>query len=905
MRHLTPLGILATTLLATAPALAVLPPEGVPLRQLREPSPAAVAAPWEEPQQPTFVSSPPTEWAAEAWSNFSAAHGEDWRVHFDAATGNPRQIYGPGIALGAGAWAARETLLDLVEEHPGLLGPGVLPTDFELVVDTELDGLRYVDFQQTYNGVPVVGGRIHARARAGRIPYFGIETVHGLSLSTRAEVGAQHALHLATADVQRPELLAGPKLVVLPGDARHPRADRLAWEVEVRDQGARLWERRYIDAVDGRSLWREDLIRWASGSITAVHDERTIGDPLIESPMPHLDVSSALGAQVRTDSFGLYDTQDGASEIDLLVQGRNVEVRNHGGPDAAVTTPAGDYTWTATSGFEQAELDVYIFADRARVYARQLSPGVSWLASGSIEANVNIDDACNAYFDGNINFFRAGGPCNNTGRIADVVYHEFGHGYHAFSILTGSYDRAAGEGFADYLACTMTNDPNMGPGFFTSGSALRTCSNDARWPEDVSQDFHRTGTILSGALWDLRESLIGKYGYDSGVAEADRLYARILRSTTDIPSAWLETLVADDDDGSLSNGTPNLCEINVAFANHGLGPEGGPGGLSFDHTPLGNQSAAAETYRVRARLRVDYPECARIEPESVTVHWRGRGAERSLEANLDGTLVVARIPSALPGTTVRYRFEVHDRNGGDSRVFPDPDGTEPAYQFRVGPVQTIWCDDFESGPGEWSHALDAGENREGADDWQLGRPNGRSGDPVEAYSGDHVWGNDLGHDEFNGAYQGNKRNHLRSPRIDTLGHHQVHLMYRRWLNVEDGLFDQATIYVNGVEVWQNEATDGGETHHEDRHWFFHDVDISAVADNRRSVRIKFELDTDQGVQMGGWTIDDVCLVSVAMPEETGAGCSCEGPESNVAGSQPTPLVLALSAFLLAFGRRRP
>ena len=38
-----------------------------------------------------------------------------------------------------------------------------------------------------------------------------------------------------------------------------------------------------------------------------------------------------------------------------------------------------------------------------------------------ITANVNIDNTCNAYYDGSVNFFRSGGGCNNSGEIADTV----------------------------------------------------------------------------------------------------------------------------------------------------------------------------------------------------------------------------------------------------------------------------------------------------------------------------------------------------------------------------------------------------------------------------------------------------------------------------------------------------
>ena len=34
-------------------------------------------------------------------------------------------------------------------------------------------------------------------------------------------------------------------------------------------------------------------------------------------------------------------------------------------------------------------------------------------------------------------FLSRGGGCNNTGRIADVSYHEWGHGFHYYNLLSG------------------------------------------------------------------------------------------------------------------------------------------------------------------------------------------------------------------------------------------------------------------------------------------------------------------------------------------------------------------------------------------------------------------------------------------------------------------------------------
>ena len=65
--------------------------------------------------------------------------------------------------------------------------------------------------------------------------------------------------------------------------------------------------------------------------------------------------------------------------------------------------------------------------------------------------------------------------------------------------------------------------------------------------------------------------------------------------------------------------------------------------------------------------------------------------------------------------------------------------------------------------------LVAGRDREGADDWMRGMLAGLGGDPDVAYSGDYVWGNDLGGEingeNYNGQYQNDKYNRMYTPLI--------------------------------------------------------------------------------------------------------------------------------------------
>ncbi len=214
------------------------------------------------------------------------------------------------------------------------------------------------------------------------------------------------------------------------------------------------------------------------------------------------------------------------------------------------------------------------------------------------------------------------------------------------------------------------------------------------------------------------------------------------------------------------------------------------------------------------------------------------------------------IPAQPYGSTVEYFVRATDSLG---RVETSPAGA-PAALHSYGTVflVPIFSDDFEGGGAGWTHGMVAVQ-----DDWQIGRPN-QSGanrnDPLSAFSGQNVYGNDLAPPGFNGDYSNHVNNWLESPPFSTAGRSTVSLRYRRWLTVEDGFYDAARIRVNGTQVWRN-AVGSGSSNHLDTAWNLHEIDISGVAANRASNAIRFELMSDSGVTFGGWNVDDVTVVT--------------------------------------------
>lgn len=156
---------------------------------------------------------------------------------------------------------------------------------------------------------------------------------------------------------------------------------------------------------------------------------------------------------------------------------------------------------------------------------------------------------------------------------------------------------------------------------------------------------------------------------------------------------------------------------------------------------------------------------------------------------------------------------------------------------------TIYSADMSTNPG-WTFT----------GQWAYGTPTGAAGDPNSGFTGSNVVGYNL-----NGAYANSISStfHATTPAIDATGVTGTTLSFYRWLTNEN-CCDQTNIQVsnNGVDwvtVWDSSSGDDN-----DSGWVLRTYDISAVADNRANVRVRWGLGpTDGSVTEGGWNLDDV------------------------------------------------
>lgn len=848
--------------------------------------------------QPAVTWNRPPAQRAAAWERFVADTGTAWTPMWDADTAMPLRIAGAGMAM-PGSVASADKAADyaraFLAEHIDLLAPGSRPESFHVVGNDLSDGVRAVGLYQYHEGMRVLGGQLSFRFKNDRLILVASEALPDIALpavsyTTAEAVVRDAALSWVAGEVGKAWVTetSGPYVLPVISTGRVSYHTVMQATVEGRAPTSRY--RVYIDASSGEPVAREQMLLYADAQLLYNVPARYPEGDRADLPASFTEVVYE-DESYFTDGAGVFSWDgEGAASVSASVSGELVTVSNQRAPDESTVfevalTPAGTGVWDARDDeFVDAQLTTFVHSNIVKEYVRVFAPGLKYLDE-QLLARVNIDDTCNAFSDGTtINFFRASGQCANTGRLPDVVYHEFGHSMHWQSLVpgVGAFDGAFSEGLSDYLAATITGDPAMARGFFYGDEPLRHLDPEDfehSWPRDIA-GVHYTGLIFGGAMWDLRKELVALYGEEEGVAVANRLYyAAVLRASS-IPATYFELLAADDDDGNLANGTPHECLINDAFgALHGLREIGN------EHIPLGIQPPEREGYSLSARLQGTNARCAGDEVLSVIVRWQRRGSEvgEDLEATLqdggDG-VYEATIPAQPAGSTVRYQVVVEFANGGVI-TFPDNPAWE-YYEFYVGELIELYCTDFESDPYAegWSRGQTRGVATGGANDWQWGRPLGKAGDPAAPYSGAASMGNDLGDEGFDGFYQPQKGNYFESPVIDVGDYSDVRLQYRRWLTVEDSRWDDAIIYVNGRPAWRNRQTPSGKVHHIDKQWMFHDVSLSGqiLGD---TAQLRFALETDGGLQFGGWNIDDVCIV--AAPDAICGNGTVEGTERCDAG----------------------
>ncbi len=863
----------------------------------------------------------PSELVVEA---FRAEAGPSWRVRRDRGTGYAQLVFGgrlqpsfPPVTDADFITLAREFLVRTQALH-GLDGETLAA---ERVVFLPLAAAFSTDkltvrFVEQKDGVPVRGGfanvLMDSDGRLLSVDSTGLPRLAGFDV--RPTLAARDAERLASSIFRAergvfPTSIGAPRLVIAQEvlEDTKERRPALAWELELRfeEAGFRNHGALYLMAAQGpaRRIAEHELYHSFDvfGTVQSLVSPGLFPDspsnqPAAE-PMAFLEVSTPAGT-VFSDANGDFTLPGVNSAVlgSFRYRGPFGDANDAGGTDYVHQVLLQPNVQNAVlmnaapTANVTAQANAFHSLGRLRSWFVGVNPADPMLDFPAVALVNGTALTCNAQFDGTATlYYVAADGCVNTA-YSTVVYHEMGH---FLNELYGSSNGADGfgEGAADIWAMFAADDPVVGADFSGTGSFIRSGLNTRAFCGDESQgcygQVHADGEPLMGAFWKWRENLNATYGDAAGDLAADVLVNAWFNAFDDgqvLSIVEEHLLLLDDDDGNLANGTPNYEDLDGGFRAQGwpgfeltyidfqnvvvpkntrdeLGPYGVGGFLTSTLTGMGAFVANAEVL-----YRVDGGSFASL-PMSPVV----------------GNFHTALVPGQSSPAQVELYLRVGDTLGNVQTL---PRGApDELFSFRVG-VDTVHFVDTFDGPTDngWTHVQGATQ-----DDWQRGTPAGASGlalnvswqDPPAAASPPSCWGNDLGLAGFNGSYQPFVDNSLFSPFIDLGGVSNAVLSFKRWLSVERGQYDGASILVNGNVVWQNPVVD----HIADSAWTPVEVDVSAFADGNPATRFEFRLQSDGGLEMGGWNLDDVrVLTHGAVPSD----CLFETYGSGLAGVLGVP-----------------
>lgn len=329
--------------------------------------------------------------------------------------------------------------------------------------------------------------------------------------------------------------------------------------------------------------WNANTV-FFEAQIQGVVNQRSPRGPQATVGMPYAQAQSRSGGWFgRTNIYnanasGVVQIPDRQNASAALSSTRFKVLNNSG---AAASAPVnGDVLFDARTNSTLAENTTFYHLAVAQAWARPvINP--NWFSS-QVVANVNINDICNAFWNGRtLNFFKSGErsmpngksvSCANTGEIADVVYHEWGHGLHHNT--GGIRDRAFSEGIGDTVAQLITGSPDVGPGFFADGRPVRNLDGNYMYPpKENEREVHKEGLIFGSAYFHLTQDLVSKYGNEVGRATARQWFLKMLYTASQYTDTYEALLALDSEPTREDVRGPNFCLINQAYARHGLAPK--------------------------------------------------------------------------------------------------------------------------------------------------------------------------------------------------------------------------------------------------------------------------------------------------------------------------------------------
>jgi hypothetical protein len=768
-----------------------------------------------------------------------------------------------------------------------------------------------VYYSQYYDNLPVFRGELRLLAR--NEPNFplvmAISTIKDLSgldnTSTRSSIDPNQVQSAFLANY--PELVNydKPKLVIWAGKRFEKATPTVAVEFTAGDGQPATKKFLFVVDPSGTLLYQENLIvdLNVSGQVNGLATENFLAEQCgneVATGMPFARVFISGGNTAYADSTGAYTiTNSGTSAVTVVstMRGHWFRVYNQAGSVDSLylsVTPPGPANFSHNSGnteYIRAQVNGYLHANVVRNYTLKYNPTYPTIFNQT-EFPVYVNDNTgycpgNAWYDGtSITFCRAASGYPNTA-FSTVIHHEYGH--HLVE-MAGSGQGQYGEGMGDVMGQLITDNPGAAIGFYGDCvNPLRTGNNTMQSP--CNDEIHTCGQLISGCVWSTRNALAATYPTTYHDIISNLAINSMLLHTGDSiePQIAIDYLTLDDNDGNINNGTPHYQEICTGFGAHNMDCPtltlltfGYPNGKPATINPAGGTTIRVTVTGVGATP----------QPNTGRFYYNlGSSWTNVLMTQVSSNVYDATFPASTCGNTIKYYFSVQTTTGSTVR---DPIDAPTNYftALSAGSLTTLFSDNFSSNVG-WTGTGGSGE-------WTIGAATGGSGsdshggpDPSVDHSStsdNGILGNDIT-SGTGGDYSSSltQTYWVTSPLINCSGRTHVSMEFYRWLGIERNLYDHVYLAAYNGSAWVTLFENDTLTMDESA-WNLVTYDLSAVADNNASFRIRFGIGaTDGSWEFCGWNIDDLKITALDCTPTTG---TINGTVSNSSGTLNGAIIVA-------------
>jgi Zn-dependent metalloprotease len=532
------------------------------------------------------------------------------KIRWNRRTGTLRSVRGILTApeKGTDQEIARRFLID----NRDLFGMREDLSDLQDVQTTEHRGIRHVKFRQIYQDLPVFGAEIIVHIdQADRVQMVNGEYCSGINVdTTAAPILKAVAIQTVLADLHiegSPPSDVQAKLVIFPRGEMYCRAYQVMLNTKV-PLGNWVY---FVDAVSGEVMDSYNAMCFVKGKGS------------IYNSNPKRDDNEVVTAE-------LFDLKG-----DKTLFGNYFKVENDAGPEAVAPSDKHEFIYSPdNTHFDEAM--VYYHLSKVGEFFRNLEYTAQ---INPLTAHVHVPDPDthdpdydNAYYSPfeNAVYFGHGKTLNDFAKEEAVIYHEYTHSVvDTAQPSMGTYEAGAlHEGYADYFACSITDDPQIGE-FVVERIGepnLRNLRNQKTYQEFTGTDVHADGEIWGITCWKMREAL--------GARVADLL---LYESLWFLPP---NATFADAYDGIVQ------ADTNLFGAEHGV---------EIDDIFIEQKiiSKPAETYTITASAGSG----GSISPSGEVIVKRGTDQAFVITPNPEYSIKDVQVDGSSAGAVTRYTFK--------------------------------------------------------------------------------------------------------------------------------------------------------------------------------------------------------------------------------------------------------